>query len=167
MPAATATLPFLDRIEEIATAYDRAPLYVPGIETGWHELAADSVARANALRGVFAITETDASEPYPDAPAMFADLARGRFVVSRAHCEHPVWTPAQNVAFRIVHDICGHYVTGGDFGWLGENLACSRHFPLLATPAARRALFTECIAQTAFAIHNHGFGPQKLTHIDL
>jgi hypothetical protein len=158
-------LPYVDHLAAIADAYDRAPMRQSGIETGWHELAADSVARAAGIRTWLAVEETDASEPYPDAAAMFADIARGHFMVSRAHCEHPVWTPAQNVAFRIVHDVCGHYASGGDFGWLGENRACDLHFPLLATQAAREALFTECIAQTAYAIHNHGFGPQKLALI--
>lgn len=157
----SATLPHVDRLQAIAAAYAAAPTFDPSVAPAWRELADDSLARAAQLRREFAVIETDDPEPYPDAPAMFADLDRRRFVVSRANSDHPLWTPAENVAFRIVHDVAGHYITGGHFDWRGENLACSAHERLLS-PGARLALFTECIAQTAFCNAYGYFGPQKV-----
>ena len=158
---ATLHLPHVDRLAAIAQAYADAPVYVPAAVDAWRELAADSVARAAVIRAELAVVETDDPEPYPDAPTMCEDIAAGRFVVSRANCDHPLWTVDENVAFRIVHDTVGHYLSGGDFGWVGENLACGVHEGLLS-PLAGRALFTECIAQTAFANAFGYFGEQKV-----
>lgn len=154
-------LPHLDRMAAVAAAYDRAPVFDASAVPAWRALAADSVARAHAIGATLRVIETDNPAPYADASAMFDDLDRGRFVVSRANSEHPVWTVAENVAFRTVHDVLGHGATGGDFGWTGENLACAAHVPLLGL-LARRALFTECIAQTGYAIARGGFGVQKV-----
>ncbi len=153
---------FLGRIEEIADAYDRAPVFEYRALSAWRELADDSVRRAAAIGRLLDVIETDDPEPYADAPEMCADIATNRrFVVSRANSDHPVWSLAVNVALRTVHDVLGHFTSGGDFGWVGENLACGEHFPML-TLNARRALYTECIAQTGFAIARGGFGEQKV-----
>lgn len=192
-------------LHEIAAAYDALPeglysgpygdMLSPGCQPetvagtrDWSDLANDSVFRAKNVRLLLDVSETDDPEPYPDAPAMLADIACGRFVVSRAHSEHPIWSEAENVAFRIVHDVLGHYAASvrrgypaaymateplegrvtnrnpsvAGFDWEGENLACAEHVRLLQTRGARRALFTECIAQTGYAIDRGGFGPQKV-----
>ena len=154
-------LPFVDRMHRIAAAYDRAPMFDASAVDCWRALADDSLTRAAELRTRFEVIETDDPEPYPDAPAMFADQSRGRFVVSRANSAHPLWTVEENVAFRIVHDCAGHFVSGGHFDWHGENLACAAHEPLLSASAGR-ALFTECIAQTAYCNAYGHFGPQKV-----
>lgn len=175
------TLPFLPYLDAIADAYDGVgedPGYIDVCR--WRRLAADSVQRAASIKRTLDVFETDDDESYPDAQSMCEDIALGTFVVSRANCEHPVWSPAENVAFRTVHDVLGHYVASlgprfkstnwaggflGDdvagFDWRGENRACAAHFPLLGV-SARIALFTECIAQTGFAIARGGFGPQKV-----
>lgn len=153
------------QLAQIAQAYHAAPMYDPQAHSAWEELAADSARRAEQIRNQYNYSVTDDPEPYPDAQAMFDDLKRGRFVVSRANSEHPIWTPEQNVNFRTVHDVLGHGPSGGDFSWEGENQACAAHSPLLS-PAAQRALFTECIAQTAYANHFGGFGPQKTAFLD-
>lgn len=158
-------LAHVDNLERIAAEYAAAPVFEAEHVAAWRELAADSVAQAARLRTRFRITDTDDPEPYPDAPAMFRDLSRGRFTVSRANSEHPLWTPTENVAFRIVHDIAGHFSTGGHFDWRGENMACSAHERMLA-PAARVALFTECIAQTAFCNVFGYFGAQKVAALE-
>jgi hypothetical protein len=97
---------------------------------------------------------------------MFEDLNQGNFVVSRANSDHPIWTPDENVDFRIVHDILGHYPTGGDFSWHGENDACNAHAARLTDPEARKALMTECLGQTGSAIRNNGFGAQKTAFLE-
>jgi tRNA nucleotidyltransferase (CCA-adding enzyme) len=155
---------YVHQLEPIAQAYERAPIYDPQAVGAWRELADDSVRRAAELRNQYNITETDDPEPYANAHEMFKDIDRGNFVVSRANSDHPVWTPDENVAFRCVHDLMGHYPSKGDFSWAGENAACAPHFDLLQ-PNAKRALLSECIGQTAYANYNKGFGPQKMATI--
>lgn len=154
-----------DRLASIAQAYHAAPMYDPQAHAAWDELAEDSRQRAEQIRRQYNFSVTDEDDPYANAQEMFDDMARGNFVVSRANSEHPIWTPEQNVDFRTVHDVLGHGVSGADFSWEGENQACAAHSPLLS-PAAQRALFTECIAQTAYANHYGGFGPQKTVFLD-
>lgn len=153
---------FTDQLKPIAEAYAKAPTYDQKAAAAFKELADDSVRRAETLKQQLHIEVTDNPEPYANAQEMADDIHKKRhFVVSRANSEHPIWTVDQNVAFRIVHDVLGHAVSGGDFGWQGENLACAAHFPLLTT-TAQAALFTECIAQTAYAAFYRSFGPQKV-----
>ena len=131
----------------------------------WRALADDSVKRAEVIRTELTVIETDHPEPYPDAATMTDGIRAGIFYVSRAHCAHPIWTPEENVAFRIVHDVIGHGRSGGAFDWEGENRACETHAAELSI-VARYALFTECIAQTGFAIARGGFGPQVCKFLD-
>lgn len=153
---------FTDQLKPIAEAYSKAPVYDPKAAGCFQELAQDSVRRAEVLKQQLHIEVVNEPEPYPSAQAMADDIHKNRhFLVSRANCQHPVWSVEQNIAFRIVHDVLGHAVSGGDFGWQGENLACAAHFPLL-TPTAQQALFTECIGQTAYAAYYRSFGPQKV-----
>jgi hypothetical protein len=153
---------FTDQLEPIAKAYAEAPVYDQKAAANFKELADDSMRRMEILKQQLHIEVVDNPEPYANAQEMAKDIHTKRhFYVSRANSEHPVWTVEQNVAFRTVHDVLGHAVSGGDFGWHGENLACAAHFPLL-TPTAQAALFTECIAQTAYAGYYRSFGPQKV-----
>jgi hypothetical protein len=155
-----------DRLQEVAEAYSKAPVYDPKAAPAWKELARDSMSRMRVLGEQIKIEVVDDPEPYANAQEMAKDIHQKRhFFVSRANSEHPVWSVDENVAFRTVHDVLGHAVSGGDFGWYGENLACAAHFPLLS-PLAQKALFTECIAQTAYAIYYRGFGPQKVCFLD-
>lgn len=156
---------FLNQIQPIAQAYEQLPELDPNAVGAWQELAQDSTQRANELRNRFNVSVTDNPEPYADAQEMFHDLDKGNFAVSRANADHPIWTPDQNVDFRVVHDILGHHTSGGDFSWQGENQACGAHFPLLSSNA-QRALMTECLGQTGYAVANHGFGPQKVGFMD-
>lgn len=151
-----------DQLQPIAEAYAKAPIYDPKAAAAYKALADDSMRRADVLRKQLAIEEVNDPEPYPHAQAMADDIhKRQRYKVSTANSEHPLWTPEQNTAFRIVHDVLGHAVSGGDFGWEGENKACAAHFPLLSAEA-QKALFSECIAQTAYGAHYRHFGPQKV-----
>jgi len=158
-------------------------------ESGWRELAEDSVERAAGIRLLLDVEEVPYDEPYSNAAEMCGDIWGGHFMVSTTHCEHPLWTPAENVAFRIVHDVLGHYaasVAGGfpnwtrgagdelrpsaavvaGFDWEGETRACGAHAPILPSSDARRALFTECLGQTAYAIERGRFPEQAVGYLD-
>ena len=156
--------PWSNQLEEIGHAYGQLPVYDPKAVDAWHALANESKMQADAIRNQLNVKVTDDPEPYPHHAAMLHDIHHNQnFIVSRAHSDHPVWSPEDNINFRIVHDVLGHGQSGGDFGWEGENRACGIHFPMVS-PLARRALFTECIGQTAYALRkgSHGFGPQKV-----
>jgi hypothetical protein len=150
------------QLQQIAEAYTKAPIYDPKAAGAFKELADDSVRRAAILGSQLKVEVVDDPEPYKSAKEMCQDVHQNKhFYVSRANCVHPVWSVEQNIAFRVVHDVMGHCVSGGDFGWQGENLACRAHFPLLSVNA-QKALFTECIAQTAYSAFYRSFGPQKV-----
>lgn len=153
-----------NNMPHVANEYEALKTRRPTSEeiAAWHKLAAENAAHANYIRQHLNVQVTDEDEPYPDAHTMINDIKQNRnFVVSRANSEHPIWTPEQNVDFRTVHDVFGHAASGGDFGWDGENHACSTHHAL-SSPEAAKALTTECLGQTGWAIHNGGFGDQHI-----
>lgn len=151
-----------DQLPQIAEAYSKANIYDPKAAAAFHELGQDSVRRYNQLKQHLNITETDDPEPYRNAQEMIEDIQKRRKLnVSRANSDHPIWDTPTNVAFRAVHDVLGHAVSGGNFDWQGENAACAAHFPLLSENA-QKALWSECIGQTGYAAHYKGFGPLKV-----
>jgi hypothetical protein len=157
---------FSNSMEEIAKAYVAAPTYDPNAAAAWKELADDSMRRIEVLADQIQIEYTPEPEPYETPQEMCEDVHKNQHIfVSTANSIHPVWTAEQNAAFRAVHDVLGHCVSGGDFGWEGENKACAAHFPLLSS-LAQKALFTECIGQAAAAAYYRSFMPQKVCFLD-
>lgn len=153
---------WLSEKDEIAKAYAQLPAFDEKAAPAWKALAAESKIQADAIRQQITVDITDDPEPYMTAKEMVDDIHKNKhFTVSRANCDHPIWSVEDNVNFRIVHDVLGHAQSGGDFSWRGENLACGVHFPLVS-PLAREALFTECIGQVAYRSAFKGFGPQKI-----
>lgn len=152
-------------IGDVAAGYDALPKFDPKAVHAWQALADESKKHADYIRKHLNITETDNPEPYDTSEDMIRDIRNNRnFVVSTANSDHPIWTPEQNVDFRIVHDVFGHAATEGDFGWHGENDACSTHFAL-SSPHAQKALATECLGQTGYAINRGGFTDQRVGFI--
>lgn len=153
---------WLDQSEAIAKAYREMPVHDEKAVAAWKALAAESKVQADAIRNQISVEVVDDPEPYADAKEMCEDIHKNRqFKVSRANSDHPVWTEDDNVNFRIVHDVIGHCQSGGNFSWVGTNLAVAHHMPLL-TPLAREALFTEAIGQAAYFKHFKGFGQKKV-----
>lgn len=144
-------------LHDVAAAYAAAPVCHPVAVKAWEALARETMATAEALRRALDVTYTPHAEPYPDAYAMLSDIAHGRIVVSTAHCQHPVWSLEENVAFRLVHDVVGHGTTGSAFDWPGEWRAYEKHLTIVRDPHARHALFTEAVGQAAWAIVNGGY----------
>ena len=146
-----------------ASAYRDALASPPEITTtardSWRYLSDGCHKLAAVAAETLAVAVVPEPEPYAGPDEMLADIREGRFKVSAANCAHPIWSAVDNVAFRIAHDLYGHAVSGGNFGWRGEMLACSTHAPLLDSRALP-ALACECIAQTGYAIASGGFGPQ-------
>lgn len=152
----------LNARDDVADEYDRLPEYDPNAEAAWHKLAEESKQHADMIRKNLDVQVVDDPEPYANADDMIKDIKHNRrFLVSQANSEHPVWSPEDNVNFRIVHDVLGHAATGGRFTWKGENDACATHHSF-SSPLARQALTTECLGQVGWASKNGGFGVQKV-----
>lgn len=155
-----------DQLGEIAAAYAQAPLYDPKAAGAWKALADDCMRRLEVIQDHLHIEHTDDPVPYTSLGEMADDvLKKKQIVISRQNLEHPVWSSREMLAFRTCHDVLGHCVGGGDFGWVGQNAATAAHMPLL-TPAAQRALFTETIGRTAFHNYYRTYGPTKIAFLD-
>ncbi len=153
---------WIDKLEDIAQAYAKAPTFEPKAAVAWKALADDCVARAKVLHNQLHVEVTDDPEPYGSAEEMAKDVHEKKHIfISRAGANHPVWTVEQVVAFRLVHDVMGHVVAGAGFDWAGENKATAAHMPLL-TEDAQKALFVESVAQTAYATVYRSYGPVKV-----
>ena len=85
--------------------------------------------------GVLKIYRSDGSHPILDRHGISVNTGN-----DIAHFE------TMNTIFRAVHDYLGHLATGGSFAWDGETTAYYSHASTF-TLAARRALFTETVAQ--------------------
>jgi hypothetical protein len=163
------SFPSESRMESIARWYDEQPLMPPRYkraEKVWGALADECSILAGAVRKLVVVSETPDPEPYENVYAMSWDIVVRNFIVSNANCEHPLWTPAENVNFRITHDTLGHFPIRADFTFAGEVRACNEHAGHLSD-AAQEALFVECICTTAFRIVNGYFAPPKIALVYL
>lgn len=150
----------------IAEAYANAPVLPNGrtertiAQELWQAFGAWCIAVTERARRSGLVVPTAEPEPYVDAHAQDVDILGGRYLVSTANCDHPVWTQEQNVAFRTLHDLHGHH--GGGFGFDpdGERRAFLHTLPITPTHL-RPVLFCESIAQLDFCVANGGFGEQK------
>lgn len=156
-----------DQVGDIAQAYAEAPAYDSKAAAGWKELADDMAARAQAIKQQIEVEYVDDPDPYKDINEMCDDVIKNRHIsVSKANAEHPIWNRNQVLDYRLVRDVLGHCQAGGDYSWYGENQATAAMMPLLSENA-QKALFTESIGQAAYNNHFRGYGPQKITFLDL
>lgn len=154
---------FVDRQAEIAEAYSKAPLYETKASIAFQELAADCERRAKTISEHIQVQIVNDPEPYKNAEKLSDDVKKHRRLqVSRAGADHPLWTEQQVVAYRICHDVLGYVAAGSGWDWAGENLAFAHHAQLLPEEA-QKALFTESIAGTAYAVYYKAYGQQKVT----
>lgn len=163
-PAATDF--FAGEADDLSRAYRDMPILDPSVVPLWQELAAINAAQAAALRSAFTVIVHDDLDPYETAEQMHADIDNGIYQVTSLHSHHPVWTPQQNVDFRIVHDLMGHGVANSDFSLKGEVQAYQAQckvVPVHLWPV----LFTEIIAQASYANTHHLFGEQKVGLVPL
>lgn len=157
----------LTTMDDYARAYAALPMMDPVCIRAWQRLSDECWLQARQLRVELDVSETDDTTAYVSADHMFLDLNRGRIRVSRANCEHPLWTAQENVAFRLCHDVLGHWTAhrahqAADFTWQGECNAAMWHRMTLPAGPLRRALETEVLGQSAYALITGGFGVQKV-----
>lgn len=159
----------MEDMAQIARIYKDAPRYRANAHHGWSVLG--RVAREMRLlleTNGLNVVEVAEAEPYRGHEDMFAAIKAGTLHVSTLHCDHPVWDPETNIAFRVWHDMC-HYQTQGDFKLQGELAACSKQmdelYERVSCAAAGLALYTECIGQLAFNLTYGYFGIQKVAYL--
>ncbi len=85
----------------------------------------------------------------------------GILKISMDYSDHPVFSVADNIVFRTVHDYIVHILGNHDFGSKGEIASYNRHAKM-APPAAIPALFTEVVGQVCYTIKNNSFPKQKI-----
>lgn len=147
--------------------------YLNGIDAspkGWDSLRIHFLSSKPA-HGRCVVVETSDPEPYESEEAQHNSIERGLFLVSNQHCEHPYWSPADNVRFRAWHDIDGHESLRAPFNRYGEVAVFARHAeaiwhdPAIGTRADRRwaidALFCESLLQLATWITTGRFAGQR------
>lgn len=154
------------RPEDIAVAkeYDRAPMLDEAAVPAWRELISfvKQYTETNILPKLQ--VEYVSGQPYANHTAMNADIAAGRLKVSKDYADHPVWTPEENLLFRVWHDYEHHFLGGSDFSLHGEWLAAQRAVEGAGvSSAAKKALSVEVYGQASAAIAHAGeFQPQKI-----
>lgn len=118
----------------------------------WEHLADIVGHQYRELAAILTIDVVD-DDPYADADAMRADVARGHLAVMRtAPGSHPLWSDAVNDKFRAVHDALGHAAHGVGFDRYGEDLAYRAHAATMPR-AVWAALACETRAQNAALVH--------------
>jgi len=117
-------------------------LFDPPHRASWDLLLREAQRLVAALRPVLEIRFVP-FEAYTGPDDLREDVLQNyRLEVSTLHCEHPLWSPAENCAFRVAHDILGHVLHPHAFSLVGEYLAFHEHMRR-TDPGARQALFTE------------------------
>lgn len=147
-------------LERTATIYDEAKMVADESVEDWMVLAGFLEREAKGIREELEVTEVP-YEPYADAVEQSAAICDGHLEVSSLYNEHPIWTPEQNIAFRLWHDFVGHHKTGLSFETWDE-IAVYNSCKLLIPYHLRYVLFCESVAQIAFVDQSGGFGDQKI-----
>jgi hypothetical protein len=108
---------------------------------------------------LFVIQKTE-GEPYISQQDMKEQWENtGSLMISVDYSNHPIFTVADNVIFRCVHDFIVHILGDHPFGDKGEIASYNNHAKL-APPEALPALFTEVVGQACFAVE-YGFFPEQ------
>lgn len=160
------TLGLENRWGEIAQAYAGAPVYEPKAAVAWMDLAQDCQRRAQMIRAQINVEYTPDPVPYMTMNELREDITKKRHIlVSRAFAHHPVWSEQQMLDYRLVVDVLGHAVGGGDWGWHGTCMAFGALAPMLAEQP-QKALFTELLGQAAFGSFYRQWGAQKVCFLE-
>lgn len=156
--------PWANQMIDIARAYAEAPAYDKKAVPAWMALAQENAMQAQVLRNQLNVRVTDDPNPYPNPQAMMHDVHhKQNLIVSRANALHPLWGEDDVINHRIVHNALAHAQMGAGYTWPEEVKAVEHHMAHIS-PLARRALFTEELAQAANRHLNgsHEYGPQKI-----
>lgn len=105
-------------------------------------------------------------EPYANQPEMRDAWKKDKkLMISIDYSNHPVFSVADNVIFRCVHDFIVHVLGNHPFGDKGEIASYNLHAKL-APPDALPALFTEIVGQACYAVEYGSFPEQKIAVLE-
>ena len=128
----TITTTRISTVRQIAAEYLTLSTDFTDYElSAWTDLSRwnwNNYAAAAELAGITEMSVRP-GQPYANAHEQAAAMATGELVVSSDHCEHPIWSPAQNITYRAVHDLVGHREHNGyipPFTIAGELAAWNR-----------------------------------------
>jgi hypothetical protein len=183
---------YKDYSELVADAYDAAPDYDPSVVSHWKALNSSnydwwkrltSEAKIEFISGDskykgkdgsisvansdYVIRYLEGGEPYATAKQMSNSFKNdGVLYISIDYSNHPVFSVADNIVFRTVHDYIVHIKGGFEFGLKGELGSYNLHAKI-APKAALPALFTEIVGQACYAVVRGKFPSiQKIAKLD-
>jgi hypothetical protein len=162
----TGTDFFAGEADDLSKSYRDLPIVDPLVIPLWQNLGELMRQQAKFLSTIYTIERIDNRDPYATSGEMLADIANKKYQVTSMHSNHPVWDVNTNIAFRICHDIMGHGRVGSDFSLKGEIEAYQAQCNDVPENLWA-ALFTEIVAQAAYANTHHLFGEQKVGLIPL
>lgn len=172
-------------LELVANAYEQAPDFEQDAVKHWNALRSSnyrffkillskidvvfvtenksSTGNIKIMGQTFPIEYLEGGQPYATQSEMKNEVVTIRKIrINIDYSEHPVFSVADNIVMRTVHDYIVHILGNHDFGGKGEIASFNRHAKL-ASKAAIPALFTEVVGQAAFAVVKGGFPVQKIT----
>lgn len=175
-------------IKLVADAYNLAPEYDPSVVKHWNALRESNykmwrkliskvkvifvtenksdAGSLNILGKRYPIEYLKGGQPYETQPEMMRDFKEnGVLKINIDYSDHPIFSVADNVVGRTVHDFIVHILGNKNFGGKGEIAAYNLHVKL-APKEAVPALFTEVVGQASFAIVKGGFPVQKIAVLD-
>lgn len=92
---------------------------------------------------------------------IYADVHRGRLLISRQFNESDLLSPEVNLIFRCIHDL-HHVKLNLDFSWQGE-CASARHIMSCTDNFLfQQLLFSEILGQSAVCLYQGEFPAQKV-----
>jgi hypothetical protein len=144
----------------LAAAYSALPDVSPADVPAWDAFADETMRQLDLLMSLGIDVWVDDIDPYsgPCAAAEMMDDVRlnRRIRVLGTHVtgSHPVLSDDVNDAFRAVHDVFGHFVTGRGFDRHGEEAAYRAHVRMFSSPLARLAMTTETRGQNAALVYS-------------
>lgn len=160
-------------VQKVSDAYMEAPDHEPGADIHWKVLIVavekqfDQIAEAHNKGGAqrYKVKYVH-GQPYKSAKEVIDDLTNNhRILVSQEANTHPIWTPEQNLKFRAVHDIYGHFHGLNSFEVFGEIKAYNKHIKTLPRNAVP-AMFTEVVGQACAFKATGDFQKQKICLLD-
>ncbi len=145
----------------VADAYEKAPSFDPAAVPAYKALIAGVERLYSMVASRVDVVFVD-GQPYRNETALNRDVVDNkRLQISKQFNKHRVFTPEQNLKFRAVHDWFAHVAGGAPFTQRGELRAYNAQAKMTSKKALP-ALFTEVLAQAAYATVHGDFAAQKI-----
>lgn len=134
----------------VADAFDALPHRDPAAAVAYRQLAIEVEVQFRALLALgYAFIPDDGTGDYGATEAMFRALDTKTLLVFTGGDPHAYLSDQENWYLRCVHDVFGHYLTGGSFGPNGEDRAWHSHVQMFS-PLAAAAMTTETRGQNSW-----------------